>query len=204
MSKKSILILYVSCTIFLVISSTRAESIKVYSNKNYGFSINIPEDWYVTEVDQIIEQSNKKVEQSQKLELIKEAGLVVSISKFSFNQRVDFNPNINISTKKIEFSPKPNTAQILNYAKQILLSLVQQKKELDVREIKFNGVIGVEATYEYQLSHNNKNINIFALTNVLIDQKTNNYFIIVASCLKEKSNEFEKLFRETVKSFKLL
>lgn len=203
MAKRLIFILGISCTIFFLIPLVKAQNLKVYSNKDWGFSINIPEDWYFTEANQIIEQSNKD-KQSQKLELIKESGLIVSISKFPFNQKVDFNPNINISAKNIELSPKPNTTQIVDYAKQILLSLVQQKKGLSVREVKFNGVIGAETAYEYQMFHNNKNINIFALTVVLIDQRTNNYFIIVASCLKEKSNEFEKLFRETIRSFKLL
>lgn len=199
--RKLIFICIIYCVFFLA-SSVNAQNLQVYSNQDWHFQINIPPKWHFAEANQLVEQSDK-AKQHQKSDLIKGSGLIVNISKFPFNQKIDFNPNINISAKNIEISPKLNTVQLVDYAKQILFSLVQQKEKLDVKDVKFNKLVGAETAYEYQLSNNSKMIDIFALTTVLVDKQTNNYFIIVASCPKGNSSEYQELFEQTIRTFKL-
>ena len=134
---------------------------------------------------------------------IKKSGLVVSASQFSPDQKAEFNPNINISSRNIEIAPAPNRSHLIAYAKQILLSLVPKGNNLAVDEISFNNSIGVQSSYQYQLP-GNKILNVLALATIIIDEQANNYFIIVASCPEENSKIYEDLFRDTVKSFKLL
>lgn len=163
----------------------------------------MPQGWYLTELGALIERFNQE-KQHQQSDFIKESGLVVSASQFPPNQKADFNPNINISSRNIEIAPAPKRSQLIAYAKQILLSLVPQGNNLVADEISFNNLICVQASYEYQLSSNNKALDISALTTIIIDEQANNYFIIVASCPKESSREYEELFDGTIRSFKLL
>ena len=189
--------------VFFISPLAQAESLSVYTNKDLNFQISLPQEWYLTELSPLIERFNQE-KQYQQADFIKKSGLIVSASQFPPNQKADFNPNINISSRNIEIAPTPKRNQLIAYAKQILLSLVPKGNNLVAEEIYFNNLIGVQASYQYQLSNNNTILNISALTTIIIDEQTNNYFIIVASYSNESSKEYEDLFKETVKSFKLL
>lgn len=188
---------------FLVLPFVRAESSSVYINKNWNFQINLPQGWYLTELGPLIERFNQE-KQYEQAEFIKKSGLIVSASQFASNQKTGFNPNLNISSRNIEITPAPKRSQLMVYAKQILLSLVPKGNDLVVEDLSFNNLIGVQSSYRYQLSGNNKILNVLALTTIIIDEQTNNYFIIVASCPEESSKIYKDLFRDTVRSFKLL
>lgn len=186
-----------------VFTFASAESSSVYTNKDWRFQIDLPAGWYLTETDSLIERFNQE-KQYKQADFINKSGLVVSASQFPSDQKAEFNPNINISSRNIEIAPAPNRSQLMAYAKQILLSLVPKGNNLAVDEISFNSLIGVQSTYHYQLSGNNKILNVLALTTIIIDEQANNYFIIVASCPEESSKIYEDLFKDAVRSFKLL
>lgn len=188
---------------FLVLPFARAESLSVYINKDWNFQINLPQGWYLTELGPLIERFNQE-KQYEQVEFIKKSGLIVSASQFASDQKAGFNPNLNISSRNIEITPAPKRSQLMAYARQILLSLVPKENNLVVEEISSNNLIGVQSSYRYQLSGNNKILNVLALTTIIIDEQANNYFIIVASCPEESSKIYEDLFKDTVESFKLL
>lgn len=172
-----------------------------YSNRQWHFEVTIPASWHYTEASQL--QAHDEAER-QRVQFAEDAGLVVTISKFPINTNIDFNPNINISAKSIMIDPPPrNDNQIIRYAKNILLSMVNPGNNSDIEELKFNGLLGVKTIYLYQLPSQKGLYDIFTILTILIDKKTNNCFIITSSCLENTKSEYESLFNEVVKGFRL-
>jgi len=200
--KKAIVFLLFCGFVNYILPSADAQDLKTYFDDIWGFRVSIPANWHYTTSSQIIAQADQG-DQPQKAQIVRDTGLVVTISEFSLDAPVKFNPNINIAAKNIELTPKPrHEKQIIDYAKNILSATIKTTDLKNIKEIRINGLVGVEAVYRYQLPTTKEVLNIFGKTTILIDRQSNNYFILTASCLFEKNKEFMDIFNDVIKSFR--
>jgi hypothetical protein len=185
------------------VSIVLADPSSFYINEEWGFRIEQPKGWYITESSEFINLL-KEQKQYQKIGLLKDSGLIVTFTKFPFNSKDGFNPNITVSCRKVLLAVQPTKEQFIIYAKKTLKALAPEGVDLPIKESETNGIIEMQASYEYGMANDKQTITVVALTALISNVQSDNYYVIVASCLKEDAEVLRNMLKESVESFQIL
>lgn len=200
---KRVLAISASLLVFTGSYAYAAEA-AIYKNIRWGFQISVPGDWSVTEADQITRRIESEAHAPEEVvSSVKNSGLIVSISQFPFDLKNDFNPNISISAKNIEITPKPKDEKdALAFAGNVLSGLLSsgEGERSPAQEINIGKLPGVISAYQYAIGDSRK---INADIAVLIDKERDNYFIITGTYQEDNPGHLRQ-FRESLNSFRKL
>lgn len=197
---RNIYIIIIQLASVFVSANLQADEAKIYENRMWGFKINAPAGWVITESQDFLKFIKEQNPSKDVSAVIENSGLVVMISQYPLNNKSPFNPNISISAKHLEIDPKPqNEMQMIDFAKNLLGKMFLGKQKFsEPQVVNINDLKGVRSDYPI----NNGNLHLKGRLYILINQANGNYFII--STTTNESDSSPRVADESVRTIQKL
>jgi len=158
----------------------------VYTDKQFGITMNVPAHWTTTTVEQLINKlkADPKVTPDV-LTAIKGVGLIVDVSQRPLEGKMEINPNVTVAVKDITVDPKPTDEQsMIQFAGNILAQTVPDPLSLpSPTKVTIAGLLGLSS--EFATSIPEKGL-LKSRVYVLVDVLQNKYYILTATFSDDK------------------